>query len=417
VGNSQCALGKPAKVVISRTCCGALMALTACAGAGPRNSSVASPAEKRAGDVAVIAGRILDPRSGAYSGPSAIIIRQGRIVAVTADRAFSAATVDSVIDLRSLTVLPGLIDAHVHLAIGGTARANAKANVEAGFTTVVDLGSFTNRLLRVRDSINSGLIPGPRVLASGRWIGTKGGVCEFNGLGIAGGVDLFRQRVVENVSDGADLIKVCVSGWLAEAFQQPEKYEIADSVLAAVVSEAHRRGRKVIAHDLSAGGVRAALRAGVDGLAHSALLDERLATELRRRRMFMISTLASLTAGDTSEPKVALRQSLSTAQRAGVLLVFGTDGGVLAHGQNVQELLALKAAGLSSLDVIRMATVNAATALGIADSVGAIRPGMSADLIAVAGDPLVSTAALREVSWVMLRGQTLKRAVTRGAQR
>ena len=362
--------------------------------------------ERQPGDLVVLAGRILDPVSAKYSPPSAIVVRGTRIVEIIPLSRFARQSTDSVIDMSSMTILPGLIDAHVHLAIGGTVANNAKADLLAGFTTVADLGSRTNRMLRIRDSINAGFILGPRVLATGMWIGTKGGVCEFNGLGIGGGAQAFRQRVMENSEAGADLIKVCVSGWPAESFAQPEKYEIADSALAAVVTEAHARRKRVVAHDISRGGIEAGLKYGIDGLAHTGYLDERLARELSRRKVFMITTLASLTGSDTSAVSRGLARSISVARDAKVQLVFGTDGGVLPHGRNAEEFTALSRAGLSSAEAIRAATVNAASALGIQDSVGMIAPLMSADMIGVEGDPLADVSVLRNVKWVMLRGRT-----------
>ncbi len=363
---------------------------------------------RKPGDVVVLAARVLDPETARYSGPSAIVIRGTRIIDVVPRRRFTAQSSDSVIDMSMLTILPGLIDAHVHLAIGGTVRNNAKADLVAGFTTVADLGSRTNLLLRVRDSINAGFIYGPRVLASGMWVGTKGGVCEFNGLGIGGGADAFRRRVIENTDAHADLIKVCVSGWPAESFSHPDKYEISDSALAAVVREAHARGKKVVAHDISEGGIRAGIRHGIDGLAHTGLLDEPLAAELAERNIYMITTLASLTSGDTSAVGRALIRSTGIAFNARVLLVLGTDGGVLPHGRNAEELTALHEAGLSAPDAIRAATINAARALGIQDSVGIIKRGMSADLIAVDGDPTTDLSILGKIKHVMLRGRLVR---------
>jgi imidazolonepropionase-like amidohydrolase len=359
-------------------------------------------------EVAVLAARVLDPTAGRYSGPAAILIGRGRIVEVRPRSRFAAADADRVIDLGDLTVLPGLIDAHVHLAIGATVRANALADLRAGFTTVVDLGSRTNRLLALRDSINAGHIPGPRVLAAGMWVGTKNGVCEFNGLGIAGGPDAFRQRVRENADAGADVIKVCVSGWPADAYARPDAYEIGDAALAAVVAEAHDRDKLVIAHDISLGGVRAALRHGVDGLAHAAYLDDSTAEQLHERGVFLIPTLASLTASDSSAAARALIAAVARAHRTGLRLVFGTDGGVLPHGRNATEMTVLATAGIPPIDVIRMATVNAARVLRLGDSVGTVARGMSADLIAVPGDPLVSLDVMREVRWVMLRGNVVR---------
>lgn len=322
--------------------------------------------------------------------------------------AYNSELADSTIDLRELTVLPGLIDAHVHLAIGGSVADNALADLRAGFTTVVDLGARTHRLLRIRDSINVGAIKGPRVLAAGMWIGIKGGVCEFNGIGIAGGAEEFRTRVRENVAAGADVIKLCVSGWPNEAFSDPAKYELPDDVLTASVDEGHRLRRLVVAHDISLAGVQAALRTGVDGLAHAAYLDSAIALQLRTKNVFIIPTLASLAGNDTSRASRALVASLALAHRLGVQLVFGTDGGVLPHGRNAEEFLALARAGVSPLDAIRSATVNAARAFGLADSVGVVARGMSADVIAVAGNPLVDLMVLANPQFVMARGRVVR---------
>ena len=353
------------------------------------------------------AGRLLDVKTGQLSRDRVIIIQNGRIRELRGNDA-SLQPGDSVIDLSGLTVLPGLIDAHVHLGIGGAVRQNAAAILNAGFTTVVDLGARTTRILSLRDSINAGHIPGPRVLAAGIWIGRKDGVCEFGGIGIAGGAEGFRERVRVNVQAGADVIKACVSGWPAEAYAQPEQYELPDSVLAAIVGEARRLGRKVIAHDISLGGVRAALRAGVHGLAHAAYLDSATAVMMRDRGVFLIPTLATL-APDTSAASRALVEATALARRVGVHLVFGTDGGVLPHGQNAAEFAALERAGISTMDGIRAATINAATALGLADSLGTIAPGMIADIIAIEHDPIRSVTAPQRVRFVMSRGRVVRK--------
>ncbi len=350
------------------------------------------------------AGRLLDVTTGNVLRDQFIVIENGRIRSVGPLVATPAG--DSIVDLSVYTVLPGLIDAHVHLAIGGAVRQNAAAILAAGFTTVVDLGARTTRLLSLRDSINAGHIPGPRVLAAGIWIGRKDGVCEFGGIGIADGAEGFRERVRVNVQAGADVIKACVSGWPAEAYAQPDRYELPDSVLAALVDESRRLGRKVIAHAISLGGVQAALRAGVHGLAHAAYLDSATAVMMRTRGMFLIPTLASLTA-DTSPASRVLIESTRLAHRAGVQFVFGTDGGVLPHGENAKEFSALALAGVSSLDAIRSATINAAKAFGLADSLGTLAPGMIADIIAVNGDPLSDVTALQRVRFLMSRGRVV----------
>src|SRR5436190_2139729 len=353
----------------------------------------------------ILAGKVVDPASGQVSVNQRVVVSGGRITSIgpVNDRSRG----DSVIDLSRYTVLPGLIDGHVHLTIGGTVRANALADLRTGFTTIADLGARGTRLLRLRDSINAALIPGPRVLAAGIWIGKKNGVCEFNGIGIDGPPQAYADRVRVNADSGADVMKLCLSGWPADAYAHPDSVELTDAEVVAVVQEARARGRMVVAHALSAASVRSAIRNGVSGLAHAAFVDPAAAVQMRDRHMFIVSTLESLTAGDTSVVGRSLAESLRRATRLGVPLVFGTDGGVLPHGGNAQEFAALVRAGISPLEALRAATINAARAYQLADSIGGIAPGMIADLIAVDGDPLADATALQRVRFVMLRGRTI----------
>ncbi len=384
----------------------AASAAAACAAGGIREQSPTYQPQRA--ELALRTGRVLDPVAGRYTESAVILIRNGRISELMPAREFRADLADSVVDLSRLTVLPGLIDGHVHLGIGGTVASNALADLRAGFTTVVDLGARTHRLLQLRDSINAGHIPGPRVLAAGIWVGVKGGVCEFNGIGIAGGPEEFRGRIRANAIAGAEIAKLCLSGWPGQAFAEPASYELPDDVIRASVAEARALGLITVAHAISLGSVRAALDGGVDGLAHAAYVDSATAVRMRTQRMFMVSTLAALTSGDSSIGARSLMHALSLAARNGVPIVFGTDGGVLPHGRNAEELRALVAAGLSPLDAIRAATVNAARAFRIQDSVGTIGPGKGADLIAVAGDPLADIGTLDRPVLVLSRGRIVR---------
>jgi imidazolonepropionase-like amidohydrolase len=379
-----------------------LLMLAIAAGA----AGVAGQASRaQSGSLFVRAAHWLDPVSGVLHGPVEVEVSGGRIMKVAAPG--PAASSPSMRDLGDVTLLPGLIDAHVHLGIGGRPDANALADLRAGFTTVVDLGARTDAILRLRDRINRGEAEGPRILAAGKWIGKQGGICEFGGIGVAGGADAYRARVRENVEAGADLIKVCVSTWTADAFSQPQAYEIEDAALAATVDESHRSKRIAVAHAISLGGVKAALAAGADGLAHAAYVDRPAAALLRERGVFMIPTLASL-AGEGSDPaSVALREAVGTAHRAGVRIVFGTDGGVLPHGENAKEFTALAKAGLPALDAIRAATINAAETFGLGAEIGQIKQGYAADLIAVAGNPLTDLDALSRIRFVMRGGRVV----------
>lgn len=361
----------------------------------------------QAPDLFIRTTRWLDPVSGEVRGPSVFQISGRTIARVISAADFERKPLGQVTDVGTATVLPGLIDAHVHLTIGGTAEANAMAALKAGFTTVVDLGATTDEVIRLRDRILKGELPGPRILAAGLWAGKKDGICEFGGIGVSGGAGGFRQRVRENVKAGNDLIKICVSTWLADAHQKPDAYEIDDASLIAAVEESKKAKRLVIAHAISLGSVKASLMAGVNGLAHAAFVDKSTAAEMRARDMFMIPTLASLVADRQGPAAVLLRQSVATAAGAGVRIVFGTDGGVLPHGQNAREFLALAGAGLRPIDAIRAATITAARTFGLG-RLGTLEPGAPADLIAVDGDPLRDLTALSRVQLVVRNGRILR---------
>lgn len=354
--------------------------------------------------VVLRARSFVDVEQGRLVENVTIVIKGDRIAAAGPQSTVPAPQGAGGIDLGDLTLLPGLIDAHVHLTLGGDPAANARATLVAGFTTVQDLGSLDYAALRLRDEVRAGRIAGPRIVASGPWLGISGGICDFSGIGVRGAA-AFRERVRLDVERGADLIKVCVTGWLEEALRQPSKYEISDEELAAAIAEAHRLKRRVAVHAISARGIQVAVEAGADLVVHGGFTSAATAELMKQRGVYQLSTLFSLERSGPPPAVDALREHVGPAVRAGLPLAFGTDAGVIRHGTNAREFDALRAAGLSPADLIRAATVSAARALGMAGEVGRLMPGHFADIIAVSGNPLDDPSALGRVVFVMKGGR------------
>ena len=303
-------------------------------------------------------------------------------------------------------MLPGLIDAHVHLTLAGQPSANARATLSAGFTTVQDLGAAAYANVALRDAIAAGRLDGPRVVASGPWLGISGGTCDFNGIGVRG-AEAFRARVRQDVEHGVDLIKVCVTGWLADAVEQPSKYEISDGELAAAVDEAHRLGKRVAVHALSSGGITVAVRLGADLVAHAGFPSPETVATMKARGIRQLPTLFSLSTGNP-EHVSALRTHMRSAAAAGLPIAFGTDAGVIPHGDNAREFEHLASIGLEAPAALRAATLSAAAAVGLAGEVGVLAPGRLADVIGVNGNPLQDVRALQHVSFVMKDGKVYR---------
>ena len=358
---------------------------------------------------ALYAERLLDVRQGRMVDGALVLVAGDRIT-YAGPRAGAASAVPTGaerVDLGRVTLLPGFIDAHVHLALGGPPAANARATVEAGFTTVQDLGAVDAQILTLRDDIAAGRIVGPRVIAAGRWIGVTKGTCDFNGIGVRGAA-AFRERVEEEVRRGADVIKVCVSGWLADARREPKRYEISDEELAAAIDTAHRLKRRVAVHALSAAGIEAAVRMGADLVVHAGFVEPATVAAMRTRSVYLVPTLFSFGVSQPSADVLALQSQLREAVAAGLPIAFGTDAGVIPHGTNAREFEPLGALGLAPLDIIRTATLNAAAAVGMTGQIGVLEPG-SADVIAVDGNPLQDLQALQRVVFSMSRGKMIKR--------
>jgi imidazolonepropionase-like amidohydrolase len=307
------------------------------------------------------------------------------------------------VDLHGRTVLPGFIDAHVHLTLAGDPEANALATLRAGFTTVLDLGSAEEAGLRLRDAIARGDTPGPRVIAAGSWIGVKGGVCEFGGATVRDAAEA-EARARGDVEAGADVLKVCVTGWPADAVAHPDSVELKRDLLEAVMKVGVAAHRPVFAHAIGEAGALLAARAGVRALAHTPVVDSAGAAALRRSGVRVISTLASLGPREGGD---AVRRSFGLLRAAGVPIVLGTDAGVLPHGRNAAELAALVRAGLTPAEALRAATIDAAALLGAPD-LGEIRAGATADLLVVEGDPLQDVRVLERPMLVVQGGRVVR---------
>jgi imidazolonepropionase-like amidohydrolase len=356
--------------------------------------------------VAIRAAGMVDVQQGRLIEKATVVVRGGRIVAAGPAVEVTVPADASVIDLPSTTLLPGLIDAHVHLVLGGQPAANARATLAAGFTTVQDLGAAAYANVTLRDAIAAGRIEGPRIVASGPWLGIAGGICDFNGIGVRG-AEAFRKRVREDVEHGVDLIKVCVTGWLADAVARPSQYEISDEELRGAIEEAHRLEKRVAVHAISEGGIGVAVRSGADLVVHGGFASAATIVAMRERGVFELPTLFSLSTG-TPRDVAALQARMREAVAAGLPVAFGTDAGVIPHGENAKEFEYLASIDLDAAEAIRTATVSAARAVGRQKDLGVLAAGRIADVIGVDGNPLADLRLLQRVSFVMKEGKIVK---------
>jgi len=367
----------------------------------PDSTPLRVPAEST---LVLSGGRYLDIRAGILRPNGAIVLRGGKIVEMHPPGGQWHSPADAeVLDQSGRTILPGLIDAHAHLTLAGPPRENAAATLRAGFTTVADLGAARGGGVRLRDAIAAGAAIGPRVIAAGSWIGAKGGVCEFGGATVSTS-DEAGARARADLETGADLLKVCVTGWPADAVSSPDSVELKADMLQAVMDVGRAARRPVYAHAIGRAGALLAARQGVRALAHTPIVDSTGAAELKASGVYLISTLATLTAGPGGD---RVLQSFQLLRQAGVPIVFGTDAGVLPHGSNTKEFAALTGAGLSPLEALRAATLTAAALLGLAE-VGEIAAGKAGDLVVVSGDPLSDVRVLDKPLLVVKAGQVVR---------
>ncbi len=379
----------------------ALFALAAVAVLG---SASASGRQSQAESIVLEAPSLIDVQRGVRLDAMLVVVRGERIVAVGPKGDVSVPAGARTVRLGSATLVPGLIDLHVHLTLGGDPEANARATLQAGFTTVQDLGALNYRNLELRDAIEAGRVIGPRVVASGPWIGQSGGICDFSGIGVRG-PDAFRRRVEEDVARGVDLIKVCVSGWLQDAVARPKEYEISDAELEAAVDAAHRHRKRVAVHAISEAGVRTAIRSGADLIVHGGFPDPETVRAMQSQNRRLLPTLHSLAQANARPAVDALFAHMKASAALGLPIAFGTDAGVIPHGQNANEFAELIRIGLTPQAALRAATSDAAGVVGLEDQIGAIGVGKLANLIAVDGNPLEDVSSLKRVVFVMQRGR------------
>lgn len=397
--------------------------------------------------ILIKAGRLIDVRAGRVLTDQAILIEGDRIkeVGPSATVSSHAPSNARVIDLSSSTVLPGLIDCHTHLTYepqhnGYTGLGisiprealygakNARVTLEAGFTTVRNVGANGFADIALRDAINAGDVPGPRIDASGPAIGVTGGHCDESLLapefhhkadGVADGVPALMAKTREIAKYGADCIKICASGGVLSKGDSPEALQFSDEEIRAVVTEAHRLGRQVAAHAHGAAGIKQAVMAGVDSIEHASFIDDEAIRLMKEKGTYLVPTIylgdwfmenyARIGVPEFMVEKAkivmpAARKNIGRAFKAGVKVAFGTDAAVYPHGLNAHEFAVMVRLGLTPMQSIQAATVNAADLLGWSDRVGSIEAGRFADIIAVSGDPTSDVTTLEHVSFVMKGG-------------
>ena len=396
-------------------------------------------------------GRLLaDPASGRVLRDKTLVIRGNQVVEIRDGFVGEG----QVLDLRAAFVLPGLIDSHVHLTgqqnpngrLENVTESNAtqamigaryaRRTLNAGFTTVADLGASNEAIFALREAVKRGDVPGPRIIAAGSSVSVHGGHGDINGYredvmhvlspeSVCSGVEDCMRAVRLQVRSGADIIKITATGGVLSNTAAGLAQQFSEDELAAIVASAHRMGRQVTAHAHGVDGINAFLKAGGDSIEHGTYLDDESMRLFKAHNAWLVPTLMAgdyvarvaagpdnfFTPAQTAKALEAGPKMLDMARRAhagGVRIAFGTDSGVSAHGDNAQEFALLVRAGLTPLEAIQSATVGAAEHLKIANEAGRLAPGMPADLIAVSGDPLSDVTELERVRFVMKGGQVFR---------
>ncbi len=417
--------------------------------------SIAAPAG--AEKVVVTGDRMLDVQTGRYVEHPAIFIGDdGRITGVADARTVRWGADVKHIDLAGRTLLPGLIDMHVHLDspadIGGyrgleftdsfwamTAVGNARAMLDAGFTTVRNVGSGNRTDIGLKQAIDNGYAVGPRIVPAGFALGATGGHCDSTFLppslekdekeeGIGDGPEELRHQVRRQRKFGAEVIKICATGGVFSRNTEPGQQQLTEAEMRAIADEAHQWGVRVAAHAHGAAGINAAIRAGIDTIEHASLADdESIRLALARKQPVWFSMDIYNTEYTQAEGKKngvlednlrkdreiaqAQRDNFRKAHRAGVRMVFGSDAGVMPHGQVGKQFRTMVDYGMTPLQAIQAATRNAAEALGRSD-VGILAPGRFGDIVAVTGDPIRDVTVLERPAAVIKSGKLIRPETT-----
>jgi len=404
----------------------------------------------------VTADRYLDVLTGKYVEHPAIFVDDaGRITSIGDAQTVRWGAEVKHIDLSGKTLVPGMIDMHVHLDgpadIGGyrgleftdsfwqaTAVGNARAMLDAGFTTVRNVGSSWRNDIGLKQAIESGYAIGPRIVPAGYALGATGGHCDQTYLppslekdrkeeGVGDGAEELRYQVRRQRKFGAEVIKVCATGGVFSRNTEPGQQQLSETELRAIADEAHQWGLRVASHAHGADGIKAAIRAGIDTIEHASLVDaEGIKLAVARPRpvwfsMDIYNTEYTQAEGRKNgeleenmrkdrEIAQAQRDGFRAAHRAGVRMVFGSDAGVMPHGQVGRQFATMVTYGMTPLEAIQAATRNAAEALGKTGDVGAIAVGRYGDLIAVTGDPTANVRLLEAPDAVVFGGKQIPKA-------
>ena len=429
----------------------ALLLRPAAPGAGTAAAQeIERPDESRV--VAVRAGRLLDGTGAEPRTDVTVLIRGRRIAAVGRDVEVPADA--EVVDLSDRTVLPGFVDMHTHITgdpSGGytdhrlhewpgyaslVGAKNARKTLLAGFTTIRNVGASEWASVALRQAVEDGLVPGPRIWTAAHSLGITGGHCDLNGYrpdaleesgldqGVANSADGFRAAVHRQLKYGADLIKFCATGGVLSQGDAVGAQQLTREQIEALVEAAHMAGVKVAAHAHGLEGIKAALRAGVNSIEHGSILDEEAIRLFRETGAWHVPTMMAFewvvkgaeegeltphSAQKALEIAPHFRESIRRSVEGGVKIAFGTDAGVFPHGGNAGEFRLLVDAGMEPRRAILAATGNAAELLGASDDLGTLEAGKLADLVAVDGDPLEDVTVLEDVDFVMKGGVVYKR--------